>query len=149
LVLMSLSIHLLSCEISCGLVPKNKDNNCRKKSSGHDIVHPNETSIPRRHSSRNDISSESCPGYSDTRIIHVKHERESQGWQQLIACVHGRPDVSHACKSQEYFDRKATRRVSYPVYSPKFPPYDNWFHADAKEQMKGQVVTDEDDLEAS
>jgi hypothetical protein len=40
-------------------------------------------------------------------------------------------------------------RVSYPVYSPEFSPSDLWFFAYATEQMKDQVVTDEDDLETS
>jgi hypothetical protein len=61
-------------------------------------------------------------------------------------CVHGQPSVSHAHNNQEYFDRKTTRRVSYLVYSPELSPCDVWLFAYAKEQMKDQVRTDEDDL---
>jgi hypothetical protein len=47
------------------------------------------------------------------------------------------------------FDRKVTRRVSYPVSSPGRSPYDVWFFVWAKEPMKNQILRYEDNLGAS
>jgi hypothetical protein len=48
---------------------------------------------------------------------------------------------------QEYFTRKEMTRVPHLVYSRDLSPCDFWFFSYAKERMKDQVITDDDDLE--
>jgi hypothetical protein len=50
-------------------------------------------------------------------------------------------------KIQQYFAREKMTRVRHLVDSPNLSQYDFWLFGHAKEQMKGQTITNEDDLE--
>jgi hypothetical protein len=53
----------------------------------------------------------------------------------------------HERKIREHFARKTTMRVSHSFYSLDFSPFSIWFFGHAKERMKDQIVTSENNLE--
>jgi NAD dependent epimerase/dehydratase family enzyme len=44
---------------------------------------------------------------------------------------------------------KKLKRIPHPVYSPDLSQCDLWFFGYAKEQMKDQTITSDDDLEGA
>jgi histone-lysine N-methyltransferase SETMAR len=85
-------------------------------------------------------------------IIAPELSRENTNSKRRVGnkplLVHMDNSMCHnARKIEEYFTRKSVTRVPHPAYSPDLSPSDFWFFGYAKEQMKDQVVEDEDDLE--
>jgi hypothetical protein len=79
----------------------------------------------------------------------LSHESTSTkhrfGKNQLVA--HMNKSMGHnGRKIREYFAQKTMMSVFHQVCSPDLPLYDFWFFAYAKERMKNQMVTSEDDL---